>query len=110
MKIRIFVGVALLVFLAASCTAMMSSGEREKMYGKAVPVITESFASKELRPGDTWKVYLKASDPDGDMRYIVSVLSAGMGRLSCQPYQNPGRKQEGARRVYLSEHPGLGGI
>ena len=42
--------------------------------GKATPVITQAFASNELRAGDTWKVYLKSSEPDGDMRYIVSTL------------------------------------
>ena len=42
--------------------------------GKATPVITQAFASKELRAGDTWKVYLKSSEPNGDMRYIVSTL------------------------------------
>jgi len=42
--------------------------------GSAAPVITQAFASKELRAGDTWKVYLKSSEPNGDMRYIVSTL------------------------------------
>ena len=42
--------------------------------GGAIPVITDSFASNKLIPGYTWKIYLKASDPDGSMRYIVSTL------------------------------------
>ena len=42
--------------------------------GKGTPVFTQAFASKELRAGDTWKVYLKSSAADGDMRYIVSTL------------------------------------
>ncbi len=41
---------------------------------KGIPVITESFASREIRPGDTWKVYLQASDPDGDMKTIYCIL------------------------------------
>ncbi len=36
------------------------------------PVITEAFASKELRPGDTWKIYLKASDSSSDMKMIIA--------------------------------------
>jgi len=52
----------------------MGELEREKKYGKSVPVITESFASKAMVPGDTWKVYLKASDPDGDMNSIAAVV------------------------------------
>ena len=46
----------------------------------AFPVITSHFASSELRPGDTWKIYLKASDTDGDMKYILAtVKQAGVG-------------------------------
>ena len=72
MKNKFLVGVALLGFMAASCAGLMMTGEEK--YGKSVPVITEVFASKQLRPGETWKVYLKASDPDGDMRYITAVV------------------------------------
>ncbi len=42
------------------------------------PVITKSFAAKELIPGDTWKIYINASDPDAKMKYVfVSVQQAG---------------------------------
>jgi len=64
----------LLALMAANCATFMGGEERERTDGKAVPVITESFASKEALPGSTWKVYLKASDPDGDMQYIVAVV------------------------------------
>ncbi len=47
----------------------------EQTYGTHPPVVTQSFASKTLRQNDTWKVYLKAHDPDGDMKYIVSVIN-----------------------------------
>jgi hypothetical protein len=56
------------------------SGAAEKAEGKAAPTITASFAASEMTPGATWKIYLKASDPDGDMRYIVAVVKqAGTG-------------------------------
>ena len=46
----------------------------------AAPVITSHFASLDLRAGDTWKIYLKASDSDGDMKYILAtVKQAGVG-------------------------------
>jgi hypothetical protein len=48
--------------------------KKEEVYGKEPPVITESFASKGMRPGDTWKVYLKASDPGADMDYILGTV------------------------------------
>ena len=46
----------------------------EETIGKGNPVITQSFAPKEVRLGDVWKVYLKSSDPNGEMRYIVFIL------------------------------------
>ena len=78
MKNKFWIGLAVLGFMAMSCAAMTMTGEEK--YGKSVPVITGAFASKELIPGHTWKVYLKASDPDGDMQYIVSnVYQPGWG-------------------------------
>jgi len=38
------------------------------------PVIISVFASKEVRQGETWKVFLLAEDPDGDMNRIVCTL------------------------------------
>ena len=44
------------------------------------PVITQSFASPKLRPGETWRVYLVASDPHGEMKQIVCTIDqAGVG-------------------------------
>jgi len=40
----------------------------------AAPVITQAFAAKEIRPGETWKIYLNASDPNGDMKNIFAVV------------------------------------
>jgi hypothetical protein len=49
--------------------------EKEKIYGKNPPVIEQSFASDQLRPGDQWKIYVKASDLDGDMEKIIAVVN-----------------------------------
>jgi len=38
-------------------------------------VIVQSFASKELRPGDVWKIYLQASGPQGQVKYIFASVS-----------------------------------
>jgi hypothetical protein len=59
----------LILSLAIGFTAMASAYEK-----KPVPVISQSFASKEIRPDDTWKVYIDASDPDGNMRYIFAIV------------------------------------
>ncbi|KPK94981.1 MAG: hypothetical protein AMJ94_00610 [Deltaproteobacteria bacterium SM23_61] len=40
-----------------------------------LPVILRSFASREICPGDTWKVYIHASDPGGDMKTIICAIS-----------------------------------
>ncbi len=69
-----FFAVAVLFLLAAGCAALEPLEVREKMYGRGVPVITQSFASKEIRPGATWKVYLNGQDLDGDMKQIVCVI------------------------------------
>ena len=70
----LLVGLAV-AFAVTGCSGIMMSREKkEEVYGKEPPVITESFASKGMIPGDTWKVYLKASDPGADMDYILATV------------------------------------
>lgn len=38
------------------------------------PELLGYYAAKEVRPGETWNIYLKGKDVDGDMKYIVAVL------------------------------------
>jgi len=70
MKKRILVSVILLGWLMGC--ASLGFFETENLPPDVVPVITQAFASKEIRTGDTWKIYLKASYPQGKMKYIVS--------------------------------------
>ena len=70
-----------IVFFVAMGSAFLAplevKGEKE---GKSVPIITQSFASPTIRPGETWKVYLKASDPDGNMKNLfATVFQYGSG-------------------------------
>ena len=74
MKNIIVAGMVVLL-MTVGCATTMNFEEREKAYGKEASVIAETFASKQIRPGDTWKIYLKASDPGGDMDRIVTVVS-----------------------------------
>jgi hypothetical protein len=47
----------------------------------SVPVVTQAFAAKEIRAGETWKIYLNASDPNGNMRNIFAVVyQPGVGQ------------------------------
>ena len=68
MKSKFWVAAALLGFFATSCTAMKMTGEEK--YGKEVPVISQSFASKQVSSGEAWRVYIHASDADGDLDRI----------------------------------------
>jgi hypothetical protein len=63
-----------ILFLALGFTALASAEVQEGTGGKEVPVITQSFASKEVRPGDNWNVYLNVSDPDGNIKSIFAVV------------------------------------
>ena len=48
--------------------------------GKAAPEISRSFASKEISPQQTWKIYLKAASPNSPMKNILAeVHQPGMG-------------------------------
>jgi hypothetical protein len=77
MKSKFWVAAALLGFFATSCAAMMMTGEEK--YGKEVPVITQSFASKQVSAGEAWRVYINASDADGDMdRIYCSIHQPGV--------------------------------
>jgi hypothetical protein len=69
-----------LIALAWGCATTQQSGTAVK--GQA-PVIVDYYAAKTIRPGDIWKIFLRARDADGDMKYIVSDISqAGYGYYS----------------------------
>jgi hypothetical protein len=70
----------------------------------AVPVITRSFASERIRLGNTWKVYLNASDPDGEMQVIVCTLEQpGVGVHPVGLTRVPaGARQKLSGYVYLT--------
>jgi len=54
---------------------------QEGVAGKPVPVITQSFASREIWPGETWKVYLNAADPNGEMKNFFAIVDQpGVGQ------------------------------
>jgi len=79
MRIKLALIGMILVGIVA-CAHMGGIEEKEKIYGKNPPVIGQSFASNQLRPGDQWKIYILASDPDGDMETMIAVVDQpGMG-------------------------------
>ncbi len=67
---------AVFAFAATSYATVNISGPiAEPSAAGGAPVIAEAYAAPTIYPGQTWRVYLKASDPSGGMRYIVSEVS-----------------------------------
>ena len=70
------------VFFAILLTALVGGCQKPPMFEQEhpgskghPPELLGYYAAKEIRPGETWNVYLKAKDIDSDMKYIVAVLS-----------------------------------
>jgi hypothetical protein len=70
MNRKLLAAIFVFLCLATGCATLMSP----KGEVNATPVITQSFASREIRIGDTWKIYLKASDPNGEMTKISAIV------------------------------------
>ena len=86
----------------------MANAREEK--GKGIPVISESFASPSLAPGETWKVYLNASDADGDMKNIVCTIDQpGIGPSSGFTRIKEENRQQFSGYIYLFTG-GMGGV
>jgi hypothetical protein len=77
--------------------------------GGSPPVITNWFASEELNPGDIWKIYLEANDPDGDIREFVCIFDQ-VGYGSYSPHYVVIKKQHREElRGYLNFFSSAGG-
>lgn len=61
-----------IVAMVSGCVALDQRGiqELERAYGANPPKIEASFASRIVAAGDTWRVYIRGSDPDGDLRFL----------------------------------------
>jgi len=66
--------VFVILFLAMGFSSLRAAEVREGTDAKAGPVITQSFATSEVRPGDTWKVYLNVSSPDTALTNIYTII------------------------------------
>jgi len=95
------------LFLVTGCSVFESLEVKELKYGKAPPVIEQSFASKAMKKGDTWRIYLKASDPDGDMKTIVAYLGGGaMGGTTAVSHTRIKENDRQEISGYLYWYPG----
>ena len=62
-------------FLIIVSPNLRQSGASEGQQAGQGPVIFDSYANASVRPGTSWRVYLRARDEGGDMKSIVAVLS-----------------------------------
>jgi hypothetical protein len=102
MKKNILTGMLVLIF-GAGC-ATYGNMEAQNITGNSPPVITQSFASKRLQPGKSWRIYLNATDPEGGMRYIVAtVFQPGVGEYPISFTRIPqGEQKNLSGYVYLN--------
>jgi len=76
---KIFFPVILATLLVVGQTPPLFEQAQAETKGQP-PELLGYYAVKEVHPGQTWNIYLKAKDVDGDMKYIVAVLfMAGEG-------------------------------
>ena len=92
---------AMLVLVFALSHASQAGSQQA---GKPIPAITESFASGEVSPGQTWKVYLKVSDPQGEIANIyATVEQPGVGTYPLSIIKvKEGNRKELSGYIYLS--------
>jgi hypothetical protein len=78
------------------------------------PVITFSYAQGKIRPGDIWRIYISASDPDGDMSKIFCVIEQpGVGRYKPEVIwlkKEMGRKFSGYLHLSTTSFRDLWGV
>jgi hypothetical protein len=66
--------------LLAGCAALQPYIAPPPQEKGQSPRIVDAYAAKVIRPGDTWMIFVRAEDPDGDMKTIAAVLwQAGVG-------------------------------
>lgn len=67
---RLVVICSLMVLFASACATPLTPAQRVEKYGPNPPVIDRYGVMSEATAGRTWRVYLAAHDPDGDMARV----------------------------------------
>lgn len=74
---EIMMAVFTILFLSYGAYGTVATQEE----GAPIPVITQSFASAKIRPGETWRVYLNAHHAHGEMKNILVIVEQpGVGQ------------------------------
>ena len=74
-------------FIILALAALLGSCQRPPKFERThpgergqPPVLLDHYANKTVRPGEGWRIYLRAKDVNGDMKYIAATLhGAGTG-------------------------------
>ncbi len=109
---KLSITLAGMMILAWGCASMQSGESSSGPTGApSTPVITQSYAAEKIRLGETWKVYINASDPGGAMKYIVVTVSQS-GSGGAYPVSYIRIKGENSRElsgyVYLNTNQNVG--
>ncbi len=72
---RKYIAVMTIIFLALGGMTLIVKDS----WAEEGPRITNSFAAKEVVPGDTWKVYINAADPDANMKSVFATIDQAGG-------------------------------
>jgi len=96
------------VLLVLGVASWVFAENQEGTGGNGVPEFTQSFASKQIYPGETWNIYLNASDPDGNMKYLFAVVEQpGVGTYPVSIIRIREKNQkEFSGHLYLNTSPG----
>ena len=60
---------------------VMVLGTAMESRAQGAPVLQKVWVSPEVNRGDLLKIYIKASDPEGDMRWIMVAAGRGKGAI-----------------------------
>ena len=90
----------LLVAVIASILMGLSLEGRAQTKGSP-PVINFSWAQDKIRQGNDWRIYISATDPDGDMYRIYCRVEQAGGQSYLQDITNIKKGMEGHLAGYL---------
>ena len=81
---------------------LSQSGANEGQQAGQGPIILDSYANPTVRPGSSWRIYLRARDEGGEMNAIVTVLSGpGSSPQTGITWLKKKQRQEVAGYIFL---------
>ena len=93
---------ALLIF--ALSASMLGCGELWKLVPLepgSKPVISDYFAPQKVKPGEGWKIFIKAEDKDGDMKDIVATIAPASQSFLTYSFASIREEERGSLAGYL---------